>query len=145
MENLAKNLNYPLSKEISPSKQSVLVIDDSIDTLVLQKIVLGQAGYEVLTAESAEEAIQILSEIKEPDLILLDMNLGDMNGIEFLIMLEEKRPEIIQHVPVVFLTGMNEVPGSKAIGLIQKPADTDNLLKAVKRFIEIGHHAPYKQ
>lgn len=144
MENLVKNLNFPKNKEVVLPNQSVLVIDDSTDNLDLQKILLGLAGYDVFTAESGEEAIQVLFEIDEPNLILLDMQLGDMNGIEFLVMLEEKRPEIIQHVPVVFLTGMNEVTESKAIGFIRKPADTDKFLKAVSHFIEMGHHAPYK-
>lgn len=144
MQNPAKNLNSSKSEEGVSRNQSILVIDDSIDTLALQKILLGLAGYEVFTAESGEEAIQVLSEIDEPDLILLDMQLGDTNGIEFLTMLEKKRPEIVQHVPVVFLTGMDEVPESKAIGFIRKPADTDKFLKSVSHFIEMGHRGPYR-
>ena len=135
MDNLAKILK---------PKQSILVIDDNADILTLQKIILDQAGYDVYTAESGEAAVQVLSEIDEPDLILLDMNLEDMSGIEFLAMLEETRPKIVQHVPVVFVTGMDEVSKSKAVGFIRKPTGIDKLLKAVRHFIEIGHHAPYK-
>ena len=146
MKNVAENLlTDPNNKEDPPySHQSVLVIDDNPDALELNKILLGLAGYDVFTAESGEEAVQVLSEINEPNLILLDMKLGDMSGVEFLFILEEKNPEIIQHVPVVFLTGMNEVPETKAIGFIRKPADKDNFLKAVSQFIEMGNHPPYK-
>ncbi len=128
----------------SNSKQSILVVDDSIDTLTLQRIVLELEGYEVFTAESGAEALEILSEIDRPNLILLDMQMGDMNGIEFITMLEEKRPEIIKNVPIVFLTGMDVVPKSKAIGFIRKPADKDKFLGEVHRYIEMGYHEPYK-
>ncbi len=125
-------------------KQSILVIDDNVDALNLQKVLLGLEGYDVFTAESGEEAIHVLGDIEDPDLILLDMRLGDMSGIEFLDILEKKRPDVVKHVPVVFLTGMDEVPESKAIGFIRKPADSDQFLKTVHHFIEIGRHAPYK-
>jgi FixJ family two-component response regulator len=54
------------------------------------------------------------------------------------------RPEIIDEVPVVFLTGMDEVPKSRAVGFIRKPADTGKFLKAIRAFIEMGFHAPFK-
>ncbi len=144
MDNLAKDLNSPKNNQTVSPRQSILVIDDSTEALDLQKILLGLAGYSVYTAESGEEALQLLAEISEPHLILLDMQLGDMSGLDFLALLEEREPYIIQHVPVVFLTGMSDIPQSKAVGLIQKPADTDQFLKAVRQFIKMGYHAPSK-
>ncbi|PIU01226.1 MAG: hypothetical protein COT74_01600 [Bdellovibrionales bacterium CG10_big_fil_rev_8_21_14_0_10_45_34] len=135
----------PKKSEVVSPKQSILVIDDSSDTLELHQIVLGSAGFDVIAADSGEKALQLLLEIDEPNLIILDMQIGDMNGLEFLNLLEKVNPEIVQHVPVVFLTGMSEVPKSKAIGFIRKPADNDGFLKAVNHFIEIGQHAPYKR
>ena len=125
-----------------PSRtHSILVIDDSADALTLQKILLGQAGYHVLTAESGEKAIQVLLDIDEPALILLDMQLGDLNGIDFLSVLEKKMPSIVQHVPVVFLTAVSEVPESKAIGFIRKPAEMNKFLRAVHYFVGLSSHA----
>lgn len=144
MDTFAENSGFLKSKKTVSSKQSILVVDDSFDTLKLQRILLELEGYEVFTAESGAEAFEILSEIDEPNLILLDMQMGDMNGIEFLAMLEEKRPEIIKDVPIVFLTGMDVVPKSKAVGFIRKPADKDKFLEEVYRFIEMGYHEPYK-
>ena len=66
------------------------------------------------------------------------MQMQDMTGTEFLIRLEEMRPEILKEVPVVFLTGMDEIPKSKAVGFIRKPVDMDEFLKAVHSFIEMG-------
>ncbi|MEZ0391625.1 MAG: response regulator [Pseudobdellovibrionaceae bacterium] len=126
------------------ARQSILSIDDNLEILDLQRIILELEGFEVFTAESGMEALEILSEIDEPNLILLDMQLGDMNGTQFLAMLEEKKPEIIEIVPIVFMTGMDVVPESKAAGLIRKPANMDTFIKAVQRFIEMGYHEPYK-
>ncbi len=132
-----------VTKTIS-SKQSILVIDDNSDTLNLNRIILELDGYEVFTAECGIEALEILSEINEPNLILLDMQMPDMSGLEFLTILEEKIPAIIKDVPVVFLTGMDVVPKSKAVGFIRKPADRVKLLKDIRSFIELGCHPPYR-
>ena len=126
------------SSKLKPQtiKKSVVVIDDSFDFLYLIKIILQLDDYEIFTAQSGKEAFKILSEIT-PNLILLDMQMADMNGTEFLIILEEKMPKIIQDVPVVFLTGMDAVPKSKAVGFIRKPADKEKFLKDIRSFIEM--------
>lgn len=119
-------------------KQSILVIEDNADLLYLYEFILEQGGFDVFTAQSGSEAIATLSQIDQPDLILLDMQLGDMLGTELLTLLEEKRPEIIEKVPVVFLTGSDMIPISKAVGIIRKPVDSDKLLEITHRFIKIG-------
>ena len=125
--------------ESAPTRRKrILVIDDSADLLSLSKTVLEIDDYEVFTAPSGKDALVVLSKIAQPDLILLDMRMEDMSGPEFLLVLEEKRPEIFENVPVVFLTAMDKVPASKAVGFIKKPFDMDDFLVAVHRFIEIG-------
>ena len=125
--------------ESAPARRKrILVVDDSADLLSLSKTVLEIDDYEVFTAPSGKDALVVLSKIAQPDLILLDMRMEDMSGPEFLLVLEEKRPEIIENVPVVFLTAMDKVPASKAVGFIKKPFDMDDFLVAVHRFIEIG-------
>lgn len=141
MEKASEHSDLYSPNKTVPLKQSILVIDDSPDTLNLSKFVLELGGFEVVTAQSGTEALLLLSQIKQPSLILLDMQLGDMVGTELLRKIEESKPEIIKHVPVVFLTGMDEVPKSKAIGFIRKPADTAHFLKSINHFIEVGPHA----
>ena len=119
-------------------KKRVLVVDDSADLLSLSKTVLEIDDYEVFTDLSGKDALVVLAEIAQPDLILLDMRMEDMSGPEFLLVLEETRPEIVENVPVVFITGMDKIPASKAAGFINKPFDMDTFLAAVHRFIEIG-------
>lgn len=119
-------------------KQSILIIDDSKDALVYEKILLELENFEVFTARSGAEAFEILSRIKKPNLILLDMIMPDMTGSEFMSLLENKRPDIIENVPIVFHTGMQTIPLSKAIGFIRKPVDIDKFVQSVHHFIETG-------
>jgi len=130
--------NILRQKDKKPAK-AILVVDDSPDMLFLLKTILEVGDYEVFTAQSGTEAFKLLSEIDTPDLILLDFQMEEMNGPDFLIMLNEKMPELIKAIPVVFLTAMSEVPESSAVGFIQKPiVDIDTFLKATQRFIESG-------
>jgi CheY-like chemotaxis protein len=124
--------------------ESILVIDDNTDMLALQRVVLEMEGFEVFTALGAFEAFKLLSEIDAPDLILLDMQMDGMNGLEFLKTLEVTKPKIISDVPIVFLTGMDSVPESKAAGFIRKATDLDRFLEDIHRFIDSGHRTPYK-
>ncbi len=124
------------------NRKTVLIVDDSTDQLELNKHILELADYEVFTAMSGTEALVVLDEIARPDLILLDMRMEDMSGPEFLLALEEKRPEIIENVPVVFLTALDQVPISKAVGFIKKPFDLDRFLESVHGFIELGIGRP---
>ena len=117
-------------------KKSNLIIDDNQDILVCDKIVLERAGYEVLTASSGEEGLTALVKGAAPDLILLDMRMYDMSGLEFIKDLEKQRPEILRNVPVVFFTNMSEVPESKASGFIRKDKGIDGLLEGVHHFLE---------
>ena len=119
-------------------RKSVLVIDDDAALLELNKTILEMEDFEVFIALSGAAALSLLEKIAQPDLILLDMRMEDMSGPEFLLTLEKNRPNIIESVPVVFVTGLEKVPASKAIGFIRKPYDIDTLLEAIHRFIELG-------
>ena len=116
-------------------KHSVLVIDDSLDSLYLGRYVLEEHGFEVFTASTTDEAFRILKEIGEPNLVLLDLHLPEMSGITFLEMLDEQRPKFLSNVPVVFYSAVDKVPMSKAAGFIRKAGDTNQFLKQVHGFI----------
>ncbi len=117
-------------------KKRVLMIDDNGLFLLLYRTLLEMNNYEVFTALTCDAAFATLSTIDAPDLILLDFRLEGMSGAEFLIQLEEKRPDIIQKVPIVFFTAMDEVPKSKAVGLIRRPIDNDEFVERVRRYLE---------
>jgi CheY-like chemotaxis protein len=127
------------NSNVSKPRKSVLVIDDSADLLSLIKTILEIDDYQIFTAQSGKEAFELLSEIDRPNLIFLDLNMEGMSGPEFLSTLEEKMPTFVKDVPVVFLTAMDRVPKSKAVGFIRKPFDDiDAFLRATRQFIELG-------
>lgn len=125
----------PIFPQIGICKQTVLVIDDSLDTLYLGRYLLEKDGFKVYTASTSDEAFQILNEIEEPDLILLDMQLANMSGVVFLDILEERIPNFLSNVPIVFYSAVDKVPCCKAVGFIRKAGDCDHFLKQVRSFI----------
>jgi class 3 adenylate cyclase/DNA-binding response OmpR family regulator len=82
------------------SNEVILVVDDSQENrLFLQKYVLGPAGYQVLTAASGAEGLDRILEA-EPDLLLLDLQMPGMNGVEMINLLHEREFQI----PIILMT-----------------------------------------
>ena len=115
--------------------KSILIVDDSPDLLALYHALLEMHDFEVFTADSGEEGLQRLSEIVHPDLILVDMLLGDMSGVEFVQQLRSQRPDLAPQVPIVFLTGLDAVDTRGVAGVIKKPVDNDRFVDLVEEFI----------
>jgi DNA-binding response OmpR family regulator len=126
------------SRRPKMSGHNVLVIDDSIMLLSFVKEILEEQGYDVRTAATGAEGVQLCrSEL--PDLVLLDFVLPDMKGDEVcrrLIAIPETAK-----VPVVYISGFgsdlkpdrNELPN--LIGLLNKPFTSDALLAALRNFL----------
>ena len=123
-------------KEKASATRSILVIDDDQEILFLIKTLLEMNLYKVETVDNARQALDILPKIKKPDLILLDMNMADMTGLQFLEQFEKTLPELMEQTPVVLLSGVDQVPASKAVGFVQKPIlDFDEFLSKINNFI----------
>lgn len=123
----------------------ILVVDDEADLREILQCNLENAGYVVDTAESAEEALRILT----PDhaLILLDVMLGGMSGFR---MAEKLRKELKNPIPIIFLTAKDTendlLTGFSAGGddYISKPFSLHEVLariKAILRRTESNHPA----
>jgi DNA-binding response OmpR family regulator len=116
--------------------KSILVVDD--DQLIRDSLNfnLQQAGYQVQMADCAEAALAIIHTVP-PDLVLLDIGLPDMDGLETL-------RQIPESVPVIFVTGrrreLDEVLGLElgAQDYITKPFDTDVLLARIRAQLRRG-------
>ncbi len=102
----------------------VLVVDDEPDAVELLQEFLVAKGYEVLTANGGEEALRVVRE-ERPHLILLDVRMPGMNGLEVL----RRVREIDQEAGVIMVTAVNEEEtGREALALgafdyIVKPLD----------------------
>lgn len=127
-----------IEKTQQTASQSILIIDDNAELLDLTKMILEANSYHVVTALSGKEALSILAKIDKPDLILLDLRMEDMSGPEFIVVLERELPKVFGSVPIVFISGEENIPRSKASGFIRKPFDMSEFLAAVRRYIEIG-------
>ena len=82
------------------SGKKVLVVDDDVKTVELVKLYLNRDGYRVLTAYNGNDALQIARE-SHPDLIVLDLMLPGMNGLDVCRILRQE-----SEVPIIMLTAM---------------------------------------
>ncbi len=122
--------------------QHILVVDD--DALLRRSLAfnLEQAGYRVSTAGTAEDALARV-EIDPPDLVVLDIGLPGMDGLDALRHLRRRRD-----VPVIFLTArrreLDEVLGLElgADDYVTKPFDIDVLLAHVKAVLRRAQRRP---
>jgi len=83
----------------------ILLIEDSKFQRIANQRALSKAGYEVIQAEDGEEGLRVARE-SIPDLILLDMMLPKISGLEVLRIL--KLEPLIKHIPVIVLTGLGQ-------------------------------------
>lgn len=118
----------------------ILVVDDTPANLSLLLDALGEAGHEVLVAESGRSALTLLDHTT-PDLVLMDLMMPGMDGIAACLRLK-KRPEC-RTLPVIFMTAIEE-PAQKlrafeagAVDYITKPVYTPEVLARVNAHLEI--------
>ncbi len=115
----------------------VLVADDDLDIRELVALRLARAGYEVLTAEGGEEALRLIEE-HDPDLLLLDVSMPVVDGLEVCRRVQELGPTA---PPVIFLTARAQPGGclegfaAGGIDYVTKPFRTDELLARVQAAI----------
>ncbi|MDD9951326.1 MAG: response regulator [Zetaproteobacteria bacterium] len=84
----------------------ILVVEDEAHIQRLLRIILEKHGYHVESAETGEEAVAVLQTGPRPNLILLDIMMPGMDGIEVLEKIREMKP--LREVDVVMLTSMSQ-------------------------------------
>lgn len=87
------------------SKAVILCVDDEPNSLVLRKLVLQNAGYEVITANSARCALDVLAS-RQIDLVLSDQLMPGQTGTELARQIKDRWPSL----PVILISGVNEIP-----------------------------------
>lgn len=92
-------------KEVQPRRRSILIADDEPDILEIISFNLKREGYDILTAENGNQAIQKAVDFR-PDLIILDMMMPGKSGLEVCKLLRIK-PEFKETI-IIFLTAMND-------------------------------------
>jgi CheY-like chemotaxis protein len=112
---------------------TILVVDDEVDVLEMIEVGLGLDGYEVILADSGERAVELVTR-RPVDLVISDLRMPGMNGVETIARLRELAPA----VPVIVVTGYlapGAVEDCMALGgvnLLRKPFRFKNLTHAVR-------------
>ncbi len=118
---------------------SILIVDDSPSMLMSVEIMLGETNLTVHKAESGEQALELLSGGLRPAMILTDLNMGALSGID-LVRAARQLPGL-GFTPIVLLTTesaqdmRNVAKAAGATGWLTKPVEADALLKIVRKLV----------
>lgn len=116
--------------------KTILCVDDSATVLLSLSAILTKAGYGVEKAASGDEGLGKLKSTVKPDLIITDLNMPGMNGIEFIRHVRQQ--PTMRFVPILFLTTESqqtkraEAKAAGATGWLVKPVNGDELLNTIK-------------
>jgi len=115
----------------------ILAVDDERDILLLYQEALGTFGHDVVGALSGAEAIEYL-EREAPDLIILDLRMPDISGLDVLDWLRRRRPL----VPIIVCSAVHglrdefAIWNSRVAAFLPKPLDMARLLREVALVLE---------
>jgi len=117
------------------SKKKVLVVDDSSTVLMMEKMILAKAQYEIVTAKDGEEAVARAAD-EQPDAILMDVVMPKMNGFEAVRRIREI--ESLTKTPIIMVTTRSEMENveegfaSGCSDYITKPVNGTELLTKLR-------------
>ncbi len=115
----------------------ILVVDDQKTVCYSLQRFLESEGYEVITTTNAKEAISLV-DIEKPDLVIMDVRMPEMDGLEALKRIKEKNPKIQVIMMTAFSTTEKAIEAMKAgaYEYLMKPFENDELLNCIKRAIK---------
>lgn len=125
-------------------KEKILIVDDQYGIRILLNEVFHKEGYETFQAANGIQALEVVK-THHPDLVLLDMKIPGMDGIEIL-----KRMKVIdEEIRVIIMTAYGEldmIQESKDLGALThfaKPFDIDEIRDAVKTYLPLKSNGSY--
>jgi len=121
----------------NPTPRSVLVVDDEADVRSLLTDLLTEEGYAVRTADTAAKAVAEI-EKRLPDLVMMDVQLPDQDGIALLRQLKKEHSELEMIVMTAFGGSSTAIKAMEhgAYDYVTKPFEIDDLLATLKRVFE---------
>lgn len=127
---------------MNPRSKRVLIVDDDIDLLQLVCFLLDRINVETVTAKNAADAAKILREPPLPDLVILDLMLPGISGMEFLRQMRARA--VFDQQPVLVLSALidpkqiREALDSGADRYLTKPYIANNLLTVAQEMLRTG-------
>ena len=126
-------------------KKKIVFVDDEVLMREMWKRNLTDEGYEVFTAATAEEGIQI-SEQEKPDLIISDILMPQMDGLSLCEQIRKR--DSLCDIPIILITGVfkdlefrSRIDRSTADEFLLKPLDKKQLYSSIKRLLEPSSRA----
>ena len=119
------------------SKATLLLVDDDKAHRTMLKAHLGKEGYQVVEADDGDVAVHLYKE-RKIDLVLLDLKMKRMGGMETLVALQEINPK----VPIIMITAFSSVENAVeamkqgAFDYVTKPVDVEGLSLTVRRALD---------
>lgn len=123
------------------TKKTIMVVDDNPDIITIVKTILEGKGYTVFSASSGPELLELLKE-RKPDLIILDIMMPEMDGLEVLTRLKGMADTAT--IPVILLTAKvqyEDVLGGYKLGAdyyITKPFTSTQLVNGINLLLGEG-------
>jgi two-component system, chemotaxis family, chemotaxis protein CheY len=114
--------------------KTVLLLDDARAIRSVYSEVIRQAGFEAITASSAEEGLQYIADHGTPDLIVTDINMPGMRGLEFC----KRVQHVASHTPIFVMSALSDkglVTEAKKVGVqgwMLKPVEPEYFLNKLK-------------
>jgi CheY-like chemotaxis protein len=112
-------------------RKKILLVDDSSTFLLMEKFILRNDPYVLITASNGEEAV-LKAVSDQPDLILLDAVMPRMNGFEACRAIREN--EVSKHIPIIMVTTSGEAV-SGCTDYVTKPINAVELLAKVRSLL----------
>jgi DNA-binding response OmpR family regulator len=128
-----------MASAITMEKPVILAVDDSSEMLDILKNLIAGAGYRFYGASNANQCMRLVRDI-QPDLILLDIQMPEVDGFELCRQI--RALQACQHTPIAFVTARRttqDVKAGIAAGgndFITKPFDAKNLLARIERWVK---------
>jgi two-component system NtrC family response regulator len=118
--------------------ETILIVDDEKNYLLVLEALLVDAGYEVITSGSATEALEIAMS-HDLDLVITDMRMPGLDGMEFLAQLRSRQPDLPVIMMTAYATVEKAVEAMKrgAFDYITKPFKNEELILTIRKAIEM--------
>ena len=119
--------------------KTVLVVDDSVSMRQMVSFTLTGAGYEVVEAGDGKEAVDKLNGGAKPNLVITDLNMPNMDGIQLIKAIRGMAPH--KFTPILMLTTESsdakkkEGQGAGATGWVVKPFNPEQMLATIKKVL----------
>ncbi len=134
---LKKNTYY--EENVSGGNERILLIDDEENIVKLEKVMLERLGYKVTEKSQSTEALNLFADKPDDfDMVITDMTMPDMTGLQLIQKIRNYRPDI----PAVICTGFSHQISEDNIselgiqGFIRKPIIRNNLAKTIRNIFD---------